>query len=73
MLAIKVGLFTSPNPLFDLVLCICHCTPTALNLQTVATLNQNGEAEIATLICWQYIASLITVPFWMGVFIFSVG
>lgn len=69
MAMLKMGLFTAPDPLFLLVLLLCHAPPTAMNLQTVATLNQNGEEEMSALLCWQYLAALVTLPLWMLLFV----
>lgn len=39
-----------------------HATPTAINVQTIATLQQNGEAEVSCILFWEYVASVITLP-----------
>ena len=54
-------------------LLLMHATPTAMNLQTVATLNQNGEDELSCLLCWQYLACLISLPLWMCLFVYLVA
>jgi predicted permease len=73
MAMLKLGWYTSPDPLFMLVLLLCHAQPTAMNLQTVATLNQNGEAEMSCILCWQYLAALVTLPLWMTFFVVIVS
>lgn len=65
----KLGVIRPPDLLFLLTLLLCHATPTAMNLQTVAVLRRNGEAEVSYLLCWQYLASLITIPIWMSLFV----
>lgn len=47
----RAGVVKSPDPLFLVVLLLAHSTPTAINMQTVATLHQNGEAEMSCLLC----------------------
>ena len=47
----RAGVVTPPDPLFLVVLLLAHSTPTAINMQTVATLHQNGEAEMSCLLC----------------------
>jgi len=69
----KLGWYTPPDPLFMLILLLCHAPPTAMNLQTVATLNRNGEAEMSCILCWQYLAALVTLPLWMSLFVFMVS
>ena len=39
-----------------------HATPTAINVQTIATLQQNGEAEVSCILFWQYMGSIISLP-----------
>ena len=39
-----------------------HATPTAVNVQTIATLQQNGEAEVSCILFWQYMGSIVTLP-----------
>ncbi len=47
----RAGVVVPPDPLFLIVLLLAHSTPTAINMQTVATLHQNGEAEMSCLLC----------------------
>ncbi|CAL5223347.1 g5851 [Coccomyxa viridis] len=58
----KAGVFDPPDALFMLVLFLGHATPTAINVQTIATIHQNGEAEVSCILFWQYIASIISLP-----------
>jgi len=39
-----------------------HATPTAINVQTIATIHQNGEAEVSCILFWQYMGSIIFLP-----------
>ncbi len=45
------GVIVPPDPLFLIVLLLAHSTPTAINMQTVATMHQNGEAEMSCMLC----------------------
>lgn len=67
---VKSGAVRPPDSLFTLTLLLCHAPPTAMNLQTVATLNQNGEGELSRVLCWQYLSALVTLPLWMSLFVF---
>lgn len=58
----RAGAFVPPNPLFTLVLLLGHSTPTAINVQTLATLHQNGEEAVSALLFWQYMGAIITLP-----------
>eukprot|EP00238_Polyblepharides_amylifera_P008235 CAMPEP_0196585868 /NCGR_PEP_ID=MMETSP1081-20130531/52354_1 /TAXON_ID=36882 /ORGANISM="Pyramimonas amylifera, Strain CCMP720" /LENGTH=391 /DNA_ID=CAMNT_0041907561 /DNA_START=316 /DNA_END=1488 /DNA_ORIENTATION=+ len=62
--AVKYGIVKPPDQLFVFVLLLQHCMPTAINMHTVATLHQNGVAEVTTALFWQYLLSLITLPLW---------
>ena len=37
-------------------------------LQTVAVMHNSGEAEVATLLFWQYAAAVVLLPMWMTAF-----
>jgi len=58
----------APSQLFVFVLLLQHAVPTALNLQTVAAVHGSGEAEVSTLLFWQYMAAALFLPVWMTVF-----
>lgn len=45
------GVIVPPDPLFLIVLLLAHSTPTAINMQTVATMHQNGEVEMSCMLC----------------------
>lgn len=38
-------------------------------LQTMTVLYRVGEGEVATMLFWQYVASILTLPCWMWVFL----
>ncbi|KAI3433898.1 hypothetical protein D9Q98_003700 [Chlorella vulgaris] len=66
--ALSLRLFTPPDALFLLTLLLSNATPTAINLQTLMVLYRHGEAEMSTLLYWQYLASALTVPAYMWLF-----
>ncbi len=68
--SVHSGLVYPPDSFFMFVLMLQHCMPTAINMHTVATLHQNGVAEVTTVLFWQYLASIITVPCWMMFFLY---
>ena len=59
---IRAGVVVPPNALFTLVLLLGHSTPTAINVQTLATLHQNGEQAVSALLFWQYMGAILTLP-----------
>lgn len=70
--AFTAGLWTAPDPMFVLVMLIQNCVPTALNVHTLAVLHNNREAEMATLLFWEYISSVITIPGFLFLFLYLV-
>lgn len=58
----RAGVFAPPNSLFTLVLLLGHSTPTAINVQTLATLHQNGEQAVSAMLFWQYMGAVFTLP-----------
>lgn len=67
--ALRLRLFASPDPMFLLILLLSNATPTAINIQTLTVLYRVGEAEMATMLFWQYIAAVLTLPVWMWAFL----
>ncbi|KAL4424764.1 hypothetical protein ABPG77_000804 [Micractinium sp. CCAP 211/92] len=67
--ALRLRLFVSPDPMFLLILLLPNATPTAVNIQTMTVLYRVGEGEVATMLFWQYVASILTLPCWMWVFL----
>jgi predicted permease len=55
--------------MFVLVMLLQNAVPTALNAHTLATLHGNREAEMGSLLFWEYLASIITVPAWLCLFL----
>eukprot|EP00873_Tetraselmis_striata_P022138 jgi/Tetstr1/442402/TSEL_030528.t1 len=67
--SVHSGIVVPPDSFFMFVLLLQHCMPTAINMHTVATLHQNGVAEVTTVLFWQYLLSIVTVPLWMLFFL----
>ncbi|KAK9835690.1 hypothetical protein WJX74_005946 [Apatococcus lobatus] len=57
-----IGAFTEPDPLFLFLMLLVQASPTAINIQTMATLCKSGEAEVSALLFWEYICSIFTIP-----------
>jgi hypothetical protein len=49
-------------------LAFCPCFLPLVPLQTLMVLYRHGEAEMSTLLYWQYLASALTVPAYMWLF-----
>jgi len=60
--AIKLGIFSIPDPMFLLILFLANATPSAINLQTLTVLFNNGAEEMAQILFWQYVFSLLSLP-----------
>lgn len=61
----KLGIFTPPNPVFLIILVLQWCVPTANQMQNIASMYDNYESAMGTLIFWQYLVMLFFVPFWL--------
>lgn len=55
--------------MFTLVMLLQHAMPTAMNLHVVAIMRANKPDETATLIFWQHLAALLTLPLCIGAFL----
>ncbi|KAL4437147.1 hypothetical protein ABPG75_004286 [Micractinium tetrahymenae] len=69
VLVLHLRLFTSPDPMFLLTLLLSNATPTAIIIQTFTVLYRVGEGEMATMLFWQYIGAMFTLPACMWVFL----
>ena len=56
---IKRGSLPSDDPLLQFVCLMMGVAPSAINLNTIATVTQCGQSEIATLLSLQYLAALV--------------
>jgi predicted permease len=69
----RAGLFYAPNSFYLFTLLLNWTTPTAINIQTVAVLHQNGEAEVSCLLFWQYMCCVVTLPCWLSLYLYLIG
>ncbi|KAG2443954.1 hypothetical protein HXX76_002293 [Chlamydomonas incerta] len=58
----SAGLLPGCDPLSLLVMLVMHATPTAVLVHSMASIFNNAEDEVAVLLFWQYLASLVTLP-----------
>ncbi|KIZ04264.1 hypothetical protein MNEG_3690 [Monoraphidium neglectum] len=67
LLSLRAGLLPADmDPAIPLVMMIVWATPTAVLVHALATMMQNGADQVASLLFYQYIASLVTLPVFMG-------
>ncbi len=66
----KLGVFAPLNPLFLFVLLLQNTSPTAINMQAIATMHGNHESEMAVLLFWQYMASIVLLPVLISAYIY---
>jgi hypothetical protein len=50
---------------FLIILVLQWCVPTANQMQNIASMYDNYESAMGTLIFWQYLVMLFFVPFWL--------
>jgi predicted permease len=63
------GVFEPPDQMFMLVALLQHATPSALNVYTMAAVHENNADSVATILFWQYLASIPTTPVCVGVYL----
>ena len=66
----KLGVFAPLNPLLLFVLLLQNTSPTAINIQAIATMHGNHENEMAVLLFWQYMASIVLLPVLISAYIY---
>lgn len=49
--------------------CSTWCVAAPSLLQTLTVLYRFGEAEMSALLCWQYLASVLTLPAFIALFL----
>lgn len=62
-------LWSVDDPMFELVMLMQHAMPSALNLYTLAALHGNHDKVIATMLFWQYMLCVLTIPACVTVFL----
>lgn len=68
----KLGWWSTLNPMFVFVLLIQNTTPTAINIQSIATMHGNHEEEMATLIFWQYMVAIVMLPVFVTLYMYLI-
>lgn len=63
------GAYEPPDRMFVLVLLLMQAMPSALNLYTLAAVHNNHADELATMLFWQYLACVLTIPMSVAVFL----
>lgn len=58
----EARLWKDNGQMFTLVLALQQAMPTALNVHTMASVNKNNEEVVASLLFWQYLACIVTIP-----------
>ncbi|KAL4436934.1 hypothetical protein ABPG75_004073 [Micractinium tetrahymenae] len=66
----KLGLWTPLNPVFTFVLLLQWAVPTANQMQNLASMHNNNEQAMGTLIFWQYMAACLALPAWMTLYLY---
>eukprot|EP00798_Chlamydomonas_sp_ICE-L_P012698 gene12698-15930_t len=67
-----LGLFKAPDPIFLLVLLIQNTAPTAIMVHTMSAVHQNGDQEVSTILFWQYLVGIVTIPPYLLWFMYMV-
>lgn len=66
----RLHIFSPPiDPLFFVVMLLTHTTPTAINMQTVSCLHNNGEQEMSVLLFYQYVMTIFTLPIFLAAYV----
>jgi auxin efflux carrier family protein len=63
------GAFKPPDKMFMFVALLQHATPSASNVYTLAAVHDNNADSVATILFWQYLASIPTTPVCVGVYL----
>ena len=65
--------YQAPDPVFLLVMLIQNTAPTAILVHTMSAVHQNKEAEVSALLFYQYLASVVTLPPYLSLYLYLVG
>ncbi|GBF90775.1 auxin efflux carrier family protein [Raphidocelis subcapitata] len=64
------GLLPASTPRLVVLVMLCvNSVPTALNVHTLCTMHGNCEAEMGAVIFYEYVASIVTVPLFLALFL----
>ena len=61
MCCVRVGLVPLGDGLLPLTLLIVGASPTAMNINVIATLQGTGQREVASIMFYQYLLAIISV------------
>lgn len=64
------GLFKPPDPVFVLVMLVQQTAPTAISISTMASMFGNGEQEISSLLFYQYMSCILTIPWCLCLYLY---
>ncbi|KAG1676228.1 hypothetical protein FOA52_006445 [Chlamydomonas sp. UWO 241] len=67
------GLYYAPDAVFLLVMLIQNTVPTAIMVHTMSTVNGCCEAEVSTLLFWQYLACIVTIPPYLALYLWALS
>jgi auxin efflux carrier family protein len=73
MYGLQSGIIRAPDAFFSMVLLLNFSMPTAINIQTIAVMHGYAELETSALLFYQYAASVVTLPFFIFLFMKILG
>lgn len=68
-----MGFLQMNDPLMMLVMITMWSTPTAITVHAIASVHANGEDEVSTLLFWEYLMALVTLPVVLAVTLYLLG
>ena len=67
------GVYHAPDAVFILVMLLQNTAPTAILVHTMSAVHQNYDAEVSTLLFWQYVVSIVSSPPYIALFLYTLG
>ncbi|KAJ9523516.1 hypothetical protein QJQ45_007208 [Haematococcus lacustris] len=68
-LPFKAGWFGAIHPMAVVVMLVTNATPTAIIVHAIATMYRNREDDLAALLFWEYLASIVSLPLLTALFL----
>ena len=68
MLLVKLNIIPSKDPVLIMLLLVQTCVPSATNLMLMCEIHKRGEKEMASILLWLYLASIVTMTIWLQIF-----
>ncbi|KAJ9523759.1 hypothetical protein QJQ45_019952 [Haematococcus lacustris] len=68
-LPFKAGWFGDIHPMAVVVMLVTNATPTAIIVHAIATMYRNREDDLAALLFWEYLASIVSLPLLTALFL----